>query len=131
VPGPKGLVAGCTGLVLGMGILALGLALSALALLLVGGCVAGFGQGLSFRAGLGAVNQQSPADRRAAVASTFFVIAYIAISLPVIGVGVLAQAISLKASGLIFSGIVMLLAAVAAGLLLSQERGSKAQAVDA
>jgi hypothetical protein len=42
----------------------------------------------------------------------------VAISLPVIGVGVLAREISLKATGLIFAGIVMVLAAVAATLLL-------------
>jgi predicted MFS family arabinose efflux permease len=126
VPGPRGLVVGCTGLVLGMGVLAVGLALESLVLLVVGGCVAGFGQGLSFRSGLGAVNQQCPADQRAAVASTFFVIAYIAISLPVVGVGLLARSVSLKTTGLVFAGIVMVLAAVAAGLLLRQERSAGA-----
>lgn len=127
VPGPRGLVIGCSGLVLGMAVLALGLGLSSLTLLVVGGCIAGFGQGLSFRSGLGAVNRESPADRRAAVASTFFVVAYIAISLPVIGVGLLARAISLKATGLVFAGIVMVLAAIAAALLLRQERGANAR----
>ena len=47
----------------------------------------GVGQGLSFAAGLAAVNAAAPADRRAATASSFFVVCYVAISIPVIGVG--------------------------------------------
>lgn len=126
VPGSRGLAIGCIGLVLGMGVLALGLALSSLVLLVVGGCIAGVGQGLSFRAGLGAVSRESPPDQRAAVASTFFVVAYVAISLPVVGVGLLAREISLKSTGLVFAGIVMLLAAVAVVLLLRGDRRDRA-----
>jgi MFS family permease len=122
VPGPQGLGLGCGGLVAGMAVLAGGLAASSLTLLVIGGCIAGFGQGLSFRAALGAVNRESPEDQRGAVASTFFVVAYIAISLPVVGVGVLARTLSLKATGLIFAVIVMLLAAVAVALLARGNR---------
>ena len=60
-------------------------------MLLAGGVVAGFGQGLSFRAGLGAVNAGSPQSGGAEVASSFFVVAYVAISIPVVGEGLLAQ----------------------------------------
>ena len=55
-----GLAAGCAGLVAGMAVLALGLALDSLVLLVLGGVIAGFGQGLSFRAGLAAVSGSSP-----------------------------------------------------------------------
>src|SRR5205085_536126 len=68
VPGSRGLALGCAGLVAGMGVLAAGLALSSFVLLVAGGCIAGVGQGLSFRAGLGAVSAESPSDKRAAVA---------------------------------------------------------------
>jgi MFS family permease len=122
VPGPRGLAIGCGGLVAGMAVFAGGLAASSLALLVIGGCIAGFGQGLSFRAGLGAVNRESPADQRGAVASTFFVVAYVAISLPVVGVGLLARVLSLKTTGLIFAVIVMLLAVVAVALLARGNR---------
>jgi MFS family permease len=118
IPGTRGLAVGCGGLVVGMAVLASGLAASSLALLVAGGCIAGLGQGLSFRAGLGAVTAESPADKRGAIASTFFVVAYVAISLPVVGVGLLARVISLKTTGLVFAGIVMLLAATALVLLL-------------
>jgi MFS family permease len=108
---------GCAALIAGMALLAAGLAASSLALLVAGGLVAGFGQGLSFRAGLGAVNAAAPADRRAEVASSFFVVAYVAISIPVVGEGLLAELWSLRAAGLVLAAAVSLLAAVVLALL--------------
>src|SRR5205807_4855116 len=90
---------GCGGLIAGMALLAAGLAASSLALLVIGGVVAGVGQGLSFRAGLTAVNDAAPAEERGEVASSFFVVAYVAISVPVIGEGVLAEVAGLRARG--------------------------------
>ncbi len=49
------------------------------------------------------------------MASSFFVVAYVAISMPVIGEGVLAQLSSLKPAGLVFAAVV---AALAAGVLV-------------
>lgn len=117
VPEHAALPAGCAILILGMAFLALGLSMSALALLVLGGVIAGFGQGLSFRSALATVNAQSPPEQRAAVASSFFVVAYVAISLPVIGEGVLAQGAGLKPAGLIFAGLVAALAAIVLALL--------------
>lgn len=113
----RSLPVGCIGLIVGMALLAGGLATPSLALLVVGGVVAGVGQGLSFRAGLAGVNAAAPPEERAEVASSFFVVAYLAISLPVIGVGVLVQATSLKTAGLVFTGLAALLAAVVLALL--------------
>ncbi len=122
VPDTAALPAGCAGLIVGMGVLAAGLAASSLALLILGAVIAGTGQGLSFRSGLAAVNQASPPAQRAEIASSFFVVAYVAISLPVIGEGVLAQSAGLKTAGLVFAGAVAALAAVVL-LLLARSRG--------
>jgi predicted MFS family arabinose efflux permease len=117
IPETAALPSGCAGLILGMGILALGLAVPSLALLVLGAMIAGAGQGLSFRAGLSGVNAASPAEDRAAVASSFFVVAYVAISLPVIGEGLLAQLAGLRAAGLVFAAVVAGLAALVLVLL--------------
>jgi MFS family permease len=106
VPQAVAMPAGCLALIAGMGVFALGLAVSSLALLVLGGVIAGFGQGLAFRAGLAAVSARAPADKRGEVASSFFVVAYVAISLPVIGEGVLAQVTGLRPAGLIFAAVV-------------------------
>ena len=111
---------GCVGLIVGMALLAGGLASASLALLVIGATIAGAGQGLSFRAALAAVNEASPPEQRAEVASSFFVVAYLAISIPVIGEGVLAQASGLKTAGIVFAGVVALLAAVVVTLLYSR-----------
>ena len=108
---------GCGGLIAGMALLAAGLAASSLALLVIGGLVAGVGQGLSFRAGLTAVNAASPPEERAEVASSFFVVAYVAISVPVIGEGVLAEAVGLRTAGLVFAAVVAVLAGIVLALL--------------
>jgi MFS family permease len=125
IPEDVALPAGCVALIIGMGSLALGLALSSLTLLVLAGLIAGFGQGLSFRAGLAALNARSPAAERAAVASSFFIVAYIAISLPVIGEGALAQTTGLRTAGVTFAAAVAGLAAIAL-TMLTRARGRRA-----
>jgi MFS family permease len=107
---------GCAVMVLGMGIIAAGIAAGSLGLLLGGGLVAGIGMGASFRAGLASVNDEAPAERRGEVASSFFVIAYLAIVIPIIGVGVASRAIGLRGAGLVFAGV---MAAIALAVLIS------------
>ena len=101
---------GCAVMVLGSGLLAVGISASSLAPFVVGAAVAGFGTGLSLRAGLATVNSRSPAARRAEVASSFFVVSYIAVSLPIVGIGIAVQAAGLRAAGIVFTGLVGALA---------------------
>ncbi len=115
------MVAGCGGLIAGMALLASGLAGSSLALLVAGATLAGAGQGLSFRAALAAVNEASPASHRAEVASSFFVVAYLALSIPVIGEGILAEGAGLRTAGMVFAGVVAALAAVVVAMLSSRD----------
>jgi hypothetical protein len=120
IPQAAALAAGCAGLIAGMTVLAAGLASASVALFVVGVTIAGTGQGLSYRAGLTEVNQSAPPGQRAEVASSFFVVAYVAISIPVIGEGLLAQATTLRTAGLVFAAVVALLAAVALGLVAAR-----------
>jgi hypothetical protein len=73
------------------------------------------------------VNASAPAEQRGEVASSFFVVLYTAISVPVIGEGVLAQATGLRPAGLIFAAAVAAIAAVAL-VLLRRGRGSASDA---
>jgi MFS family permease len=118
----RALPIGCALLIAGMGSLALSLGLSSLAVLVIGGVIAGLGQGLSFRAGLAALNARSPASQRAEVASSFFVVAYVAISVPVIGEGALAQASGLRPAGFAFTAAVAVLSAIVLALLAKSSR---------
>jgi MFS family permease len=125
IPERAAMPGGASALIAGMGVLALGLAASSLALLVIGSVIAGFGQGLSFRGGLTAINEHSPAAQRGEVTSSFFVALYVAISLPVIGDGILTQLIGLRAAGLIFTAIV---AALSAAVLVGMERTHRERA---
>ncbi|MFJ3712966.1 MULTISPECIES: MFS transporter [unclassified Streptomyces] len=114
----RALPAGCFVLVVGMVLIGCSLLSASLPLLAVGAVVSGLGQGLSFRAGMAAVTGRTPKDRRGETTSAFFVVAYLGISLPVIGVGALALAIGLRDAGLVFTACVVVFAAVVGGWLL-------------
>ncbi len=112
---------GCAILTVGMGILVVALHYSSLAGLIIAAVVAGIGQGISFSRGLAAVAERTPAERRAEVSSTYFVVAYIAISIPVIGEGFAAQAWGLRTGGTVFAIAVGVLALVCLTAILRQE----------
>jgi MFS family permease len=113
-------------LVVGMMILAVALQLSSLTGLIAATVVAGIGQGISFSRGLAAVAERTPPDRRAEVSSTYFVVAYVAISLPVVGEGVAAQHWGLRTAGVTFAVAVAILAAIClVGILVLEARQSR------
>jgi MFS family permease len=112
------LAGGCATLVAGMGLLVLAVQLQSVLLLVVCALVSGVGQGLSFAAGVALVAGGAPEGRRAAVTSSLFIVAYVGISLPVVGVGLLDQATSLITGPTIFAVVVALLAAGAATSLV-------------
>jgi MFS family permease len=113
---------GCAGLVVGVLMIGTAIAVASLALLCAGAVVAGVGQGMSFRAGLSTVGAAAPQERRGAVTASFFLVLYVAISIPVIGVGAAAQGLGLVTAGTVFSGLVAVLALVALVSILRVDR---------
>ncbi|WP_201745008.1 MFS transporter [Aidingimonas lacisalsi] len=120
IPSPLRLPCGCLILLVGVMAIGTGIALASLACFLVGALVAGIGQGIAFRAGLGEVVAACPPIRRAEATSSFFVVAYVAISLPVVGIGLTARVIGLSITGELFAGLVALLVIMALILLRRQ-----------
>ncbi|MEU3061638.1 MFS transporter [Streptomyces subrutilus] len=114
----RSLPLGCAVLFLALALLAGALYRDLLALVVASALVAGIGQGLSFRGALSAVAGASPADRRAAVISALFVVAYTGISVPVIGVGVLVGPMGLEGAGLVFIACMAVLVCAAGAYLL-------------
>ncbi|MFE9633977.1 MFS transporter [Streptomyces sp. NPDC006463] len=114
----RSLPLGCAGLFAGLALLAGALRWDLLALVVLSAVVGGAGQGLAFRGALSAVAGASPADQRAAVISTLFVVAYAGISVPVIGVGVLVGPMGLEGAGLVFIACMAVLVSTAGVYLL-------------
>ena len=122
--GRWGLPGGCAGLIAGMALLAAGLAAKSLAIMIAATIVCGLGHGLAFREGLQAVNTRAPAQRRAGVASTYFIVLYVGISLPVIGEGIAAAALGLRTAGIVFSIAVAAITAIVLARLLTVRESS-------
>jgi len=118
----RALISGCALLVGGAGLLALALGIESLAALIASASVAGLGQGLVIGAALAAINQRAPVEHRAETASSFFVVMYVGLSVPVIGVGVAADVWSLRGAGIAFSfAVAALVLTVLASLARSDE----------
>ena len=121
IPPQRAVVLGCAILVGGMAILAVALYLSSLPGLMAAAVVGGIGQGICFSRGLAAVAERTPPERRAEVSSAYFVVAYIAISLPVVGEGLVAQHWGLRTAGISFAIAVAVLAMVCLAAIVVQE----------
>ena len=121
IPPQRAVVLGSAILVVGMVILAVALHLSSLSGLIAAAIIGGIGQGISFSRGLAAVSELTPADRRAEVSSAYFVVAYVAISLPVIGEGLAAQHWGLRTAGVIFAVAVAVLAVICLVAIMVRE----------
>ncbi|WP_336317923.1 MFS transporter [Streptomyces lavendofoliae] len=111
VPVRSALPLGCLVLVGGLLLVGASLWAGSLALMVAGAVCGGLGQGLAFRAALTAVGDAAPPAHRAATVSSFFVVAYTGISLPVVGVGALTMWLGLERAGLTFTACVTLLVA--------------------
>jgi MFS family permease len=121
---------GCALLV--VGVLTIGYALLAASFpVLLGGTVlAGIGQGMSFSMGMAAVHARVDPGERAAVTSSFFIVLYVAISLPVVGVGAASQAWGLVTAGVVFACAVAVLGAAALVALLVLQRRAATPAAE-
>jgi MFS family permease len=115
----RALTLGCALELVGAGVLGVAIGIESLTALFASSVLAGLGQGVVIGAALAAINQRAPVERRGETASSFFVVIYVGLSVPVIGAGLAISAFSLKSAGIAFSiGVAALVAAV----LVSQVR---------
>jgi MFS family permease len=117
----RAVAVGCAILVLGMATLAVALHFASLTGLIAAAVISGIGQGISFSRGLAAVLEHTPADRRAELSSSYFVVAYVAIALPVVGEGFATDVWGLRTAGVTFAVAVAGLATVCLAAILIQE----------
>ncbi|MEE6167197.1 MULTISPECIES: MFS transporter [unclassified Mycolicibacterium] len=121
IPPQRAVAIGCAILAAGMAILTVALYFSSLFGLIVAAVVSGAGQGISFSRGLAAVAELTPPERRAEVSSTYFVVAYVAISLPVVSEGLAARVWGLRTAGVAFAIAIGVLAVICLAAILWQE----------
>lgn len=93
-------------LAVGMAFIGISIGKAMLGWLACGGIIAGMGQGVALRAGLGEMTRLSHSHDRASVTSMFFLILYLASVIPVVGLGLTAHAIGLQLAGTLFSAAI-------------------------
>ncbi len=110
---------------IGLGIMPVGVTLMTVALpakslplFIVGSMLGGVGTGFAFRAAIQTVNAIAPPRRRGEVLSTFFVVAYVGTTLPVVGAGILITTTTLLTATVTLAAMVTVLTAVAAAILV-------------
>jgi len=111
---------------LGLGGLVLAQAWSSLPMMLVGTTLSGIASAFSYRGGLGAINALAPADRRAELASAYFICCFMGNALPIIGVGALSESLGPVSADRIFALGLSLIALAALGGALASARQENA-----
>lgn len=105
-----------TALIMGGSSLALGAGLTTLAIytatpvaFFIGNTVAGAGFGLTFLGATRLVSAVAPPERRSEVIAAYFVVAYVAISVPALSVGVVSVVIGLSTTFYCFAATLVVL----------------------
>ncbi|GAA5142396.1 MFS transporter [Pseudonocardia adelaidensis] len=113
LPTTRALSVGCAVILVGVGGFAAALAVGSAVLLAAATVVVGGGQGVAFRGAVAAIGARAPSHQRAATMSSFFIVVYAGISVPVVLAGAASTRWGLEASGLAFTAGVALLIVVA------------------
>jgi MFS family permease len=106
--------AGALMLALGMALTAASLSASSAVFFLISAAIAGVGFGLAFMGALRHLSSAIPDGRRGEVMSAFYVVAYLAISVPAIAAGFAAPRLGLTDTFQVFAVIVVVIALVVA-----------------
>jgi MFS family permease len=112
------LAGGTAALVIGMSVTLAGVQLHSTAAFFAGSVVAGLGFGAAFNGTLRSLVPLAEAHERAALMSTFFVLCYLAFSVPAILAGLLAGRIGLQAASIGYGVLLVALGGVALAMMV-------------
>ena len=112
-PARAALAGGTAALVVGLSVTLAGVQLHSTAAFFIGSVIAGLGFGAAFNGTLRSLVPLAEAHERAGLMSTFFVLSYLAFSLPAIAAGLLAGHIGLQAASVGYGLLLVALGVVA------------------
>ncbi len=113
---------GVLGLSLGIVTIAGAAFLASLPLFVTGLLLAGFGSGLAFLGGMNAIVSAAPVDQRAELLSSFYLVGYLALAIPVMVGGRLVDVVGLLNTVALFALLIVLLSALAAFTVTAARR---------
>ena len=91
----KLLITGQLSLSLGLALMVLAHTAASVEVLVLGAVISGFAYGATFLGAVAIVNAVSPENRRGDITSTFYALTYLALGVPIIGLGFAAQVLNL------------------------------------
>lgn len=118
LPSRTAMLMGIISIVPGLVCIVLAETSASLWLMLAGTALAGCAIGLGYKGSLEVVNQISPIERRAEMVSSLFVVGNVSISIPVIGMGVVATALTFRTANVLFAVVLVTFAVI--GLILAR-----------
>ena len=122
LPAQRLLVIGTAALSLGVLVSLLGIWQHSVAMLFAGSVIAGFGFGASFAGSLSALLPTAEAHQRAGLLAAFYVLSYLAFSLPALAAGVAVPYAGLAVVAYVYGAVVIVLAIISMIASLRGER---------
>jgi MFS family permease len=113
VPARRAMLAGLAATPIGMALLVYAQRSASLPAFLFGTAACAVAGALGYRGGLSVANGLAPPERRAEIASAFFICCFCGNALPIIGLGALTQATSRHLADAVFAGVVSGIALIA------------------
>jgi MFS family permease len=127
IPSQPAMMAGLIGLIPSCALMVTAQMSGSMPLLLIVSAIVGVVYALGYRGGLQVVNEIAPDDRRAEVASSYFLACFAGNSVPVIGVGVLSAHFTFEIASAALAAMIVLLAlfALIVGVLTSRASSAR------
>jgi hypothetical protein len=116
------MLAGCLALLAGAVLTLTAIETTSAAAFLTGTAVAGAGFGTAMLGAFRTVSAQAAPGQRASLIAAYFIVSYAAFSIPVVVAGVATTRFGLHRTALVYCAAIAVLAAVAAGSLISRRR---------
>ncbi len=120
-PARMALIAGAVALVIGVGTSLVGVQWHSITAFFAGSIVAGLGFGAGFNGTLRTLAPLAEAHERAGLMATFYVLSYLAFSVPAIAAGLLAGHVGLQAAATLYGVMLVVLACVALAMMARRE----------
>lgn len=99
-------------LITGLAGIVVAVPLQSMSFLLIGTIIIGFGWGLAFMGSMALVNEVAPPKQRGHVVSSFYIILYLGVGIPVIGIGFVSEILGLYEAVLMYTCMIGVLSIV-------------------
>lgn len=114
------MVSGLICLIFGLSGIVIAVPIQSLILLLMSTVIIGLGWGLAFMGSMALVNEIAPPKQRGHVVSSFYIILYLGVGFPVIGIGIGTELLDLYKAVLIYVSVASVLAIIIIVLIRSK-----------